>query len=162
MFCNGQTSNYCIKIFQKIWIRPNVFNKNFYTACVIRAKPKTINFNIIKAKYKINDIYLIKLKYKLLVVANLGFHLYAQLLFLIPQFSIFWDTVIYVIKAKYKITKICLIKGKYKILFVANLKLHLYAQFILFLRTYFSFFWDTVICVIKTKYEINQIYVIKA
>ena len=90
------------------------------------------------------------MKYKLLVVANLGFHLYAQLLFLIPQFSIFWDTVIYVIKTKYKITKICLIKGKYKILFVANLKLHLYAQ-LLFLRTYFSFFGDTGICVIKTK-----------
>ena len=62
---------------------------------------------------------------------------------------------------KYKITKICLIKWKYKILFAANLKLHLYAQ-LLFLRTYSSFFWDTVICVIKAKYEIKQIYVIKA
>ena len=46
-------------------------------------------------------------------------------------------------------------------MFAANLKLHLYAQ-LLFLRTYFSFFGDTVVCVIKTKYEINQIYVIKA
>ena len=101
------------------------------------------------------------MKYKLLAVANLGFLLYAQLLFLIPQFSIFWDTVIYVIKMKYKITKICLIKGKYKILFVANLKLHLYAQ-LLFLRTYFSFYGDTVIRAIKTKYKINKIYVIKA
>ena len=79
-------------------------------------------------KYKINNIYLIKVKYKLLVVANLRFHLYDPLLFLIPHFSICWDTVIYVIKAKYKITKICLIEGKYKLLFVASLELNLYAQ----------------------------------
>ena len=26
-FCNRQTNNYCIKIFQKNWIRPNVFKK---------------------------------------------------------------------------------------------------------------------------------------
>ena len=94
----------------------------------------------------------------LLVVADFRFHLYAQLLFLIPHFYIFLDTVIYVTKAKYKITKICLIKGKHKLLFVANLKLYFYAQ-LLFLIT---FFWDTVICVIKAKYEINQIYVVKA
>ena len=49
---------------------------------------------------------------------------------------------------------------KYKLLVVANLGFHLYAQ-LLFLRTYFSFFGDTVICVIKPKYEITQIYVIK-
>ena len=79
------------------------------------------------------------MKYELLAVANLRFHLCAQLLFSMPYFSIFCDTVIYAIKAKYKITKICLIKGKYKLLFVANLKLHLYAQ-LLFLITYFSNF----------------------
>ena len=90
------------------------------------------------------------MKYKLLAVGNLRFHLYAQSLFLIPHFSIFWDTVIYVMNAKYKITKICLIKGEDKVLFVANLKLYLYVQ-LLFLITYFSIFWDTVIRVIKAK-----------
>ena len=64
-------------------------------------------------------------------------------------------------KVKCKITKLCYIKGKYKLLFVANLKLHLYAQ-LLFLITYFSIFWDTVIRVIKAKYRFNKIYVIKA
>ena len=27
LFCNCETSNYRLKIFQKIWIRPNVFKK---------------------------------------------------------------------------------------------------------------------------------------
>ena len=62
-----------------------------------------------------------------MVVANLRIHLQAQLLFSIPHFSIFWDTVIYVIKAKYKITKICHIKRKYNFLF-ANSKLYSSAQ----------------------------------
>ena len=70
-------------------------------------------------------------KYKLLVVANFRFHFYAQIPFLIPHFSIFWDAVIYVIKTKYKITKICLIKGKHKFLFVTNLKLYFYAQLLI-------------------------------
>ena len=95
------------------------------------------------------------MKNKLLVVANLRFNLYAQLLFLILNFFIFWSTVIYVIKAKWKS------KWKSKLLFVANLKLHLYGQ-LLFLITHFSIFWDTVIRVIKAKCEINKIYVIKA
>ena len=80
---------------------PGNFLENFYTAYVIRVKFKTINYNVIKTKNRINKNDLIKAKYKLQVVANLRFHLYAQLLFLIPYFSIFWDTVTYVIKAKY-------------------------------------------------------------
>ena len=60
------------------------------------------------------------MKYKLLVVANLRFHLYAQLLSLMPHFAILGD----VIKAKYKITKFCIIRGKRKLLFIANLKLY--------------------------------------
>ena len=66
-----------------------------------------------------------------MVAANLRFHLYAQILFLVSYFYIFWDRVIYVIKAKYKITKIDLIKEKYLLLFVANLKLQSYAQLLL-------------------------------
>ena len=73
-----------------------------------------------------------------MVAAILRFHLYAQLLFSIPHFSIFWNTVIYVIKVKYKITKICHIKRKHKFLFAANLKLCSYTQ-LLFLRTFFHF-----------------------
>ena len=63
-----------------------------------------------------------------MVAANLRLLLYAQLLFSIPHFSIFWDTVIYIIKAKYKITKICHIEKKHKFLFLGNLKLYSYAQ----------------------------------
>ena len=98
-----------------------------------------------KAKNKINKNYLIKAKYKLQVVANFRFYLYTQLLFLIPYFSIFWDTAIYVIKAKYKITKIYLIKEKYKSLFVANFKLYSYAQ-LLFLITFFHFLGYNYLC----------------
>ena len=34
VFCSGQTSNYCIKTFQKIWIHPNLFKK-IYTLHVL-------------------------------------------------------------------------------------------------------------------------------
>ena len=124
---------------------PYRFQENLYTTCAIRAKLKTINFNVIKAKYKIDKIYLIKVKYELLVVANFRFHFYVQLLFLILHFAIFWNTVIYVIKANYKITKICLIKGKHKFLFFANLKLYFYAQ-LLFLKTFFHFWGYSYLC----------------
>ena len=137
------------------------FLRQFLHACDIRPKYKTINFNAIKEKFKVNKIFLIKAKYKLLVIANLRFHLFVQLLFLISYFSSFGNKVIYVIKAEYKISKIYLIKEKYKLVFVTNLKLHLYDQ-LLFLITYFFSFLDAVIHAIKAKYEIYKIYVIKA
>ena len=49
---------------------------------------------VIKVKYEINKIYVIKAKYKILVIANLWWSLYAQLLCFIT-FLCFWDAVIY-------------------------------------------------------------------
>ena len=49
---------------------------------------------------------------------------------------------------------------KYKLRVVANLRFHLYAH-LLFLTPHFSIFWDAVTYVIKVKYKITEICLIK-
>ena len=49
---------------------------------------------------------------------------------------------------------------KYKLQVVANLRFHLYAH-LLFLTPHFSVFWDAVTYVIKVKYKITEICLIR-
>ena len=82
------------KYFKKVEIALT-FSRKFQPCCVIRAKSKTINFNVRKAKYEINKIYLIKVKRKLMIAANLRLRLYAQIRFSIRHWFLLGYNIFY-------------------------------------------------------------------